>query len=185
MVDLLALASRSTSHRPSCPEARRAMPRYRPGTGCPARYRHGAVTLPRTSPRQRSGTVRTEVRRASWGGSPTPRPCSHPHDRPANRPAIRRGNRWHSSRAPAPLTLTLPKRGTGPVFRRHPPEGGLRQTRFRSRSALRSPVRGIPCRTHHPRSRGIFEFTGFSPELSRYPQETLVHPPFMHRVAHT
>ena len=39
MVDLLALASRSTSHRPSCPKARRAMPRYRPGTGYPARYR--------------------------------------------------------------------------------------------------------------------------------------------------
>ena len=38
------------------------------------RCRHGAVTLPRTGPTHRSGTVRTSARRASWGGSPMPRP---------------------------------------------------------------------------------------------------------------
>ena len=121
MVDLLALASRSTSHRPSCPEARRAMPRYRPGTGCPARYRHGAVTLPRTSPRQRSGTVRTVARRASWGGSPMPRPCSHP-------PTARRTGRpsdWESV-AFVPCTgsadADLAEAWNRPVFRRPHPE---------------------------------------------------------------
>ena len=50
----------------------------------------------------------------------------------------------------------------------------------RSRLALRFPVRLHTLRTHHRRSRGNSEFTGFSPELSRYPQETAIHPPFMH-----
>ena len=69
------------------------------------RSRHGAVTLPRTSPTHRSGTVRTSARRASWGGSPMLRPL------PLRTTARRTGRppevaRWHSSRAPAPLTPT-------------------------------------------------------------------------------
>ena len=87
------------------------------------RCRHGAVTLPRTSPRHRSGTVRTSARRASWGGSPCLGPAT-PSVRPANRATPRRWPWWHSSRAPASLTPTLPKLGPDRFPHSTPPEGG-------------------------------------------------------------
>jgi hypothetical protein len=89
---VLALASRSTSHRPSCPKAWRAMPRCRPGTGCPARCRHAVAPLPRTSPRHRHGAVRTAEPAEPVGVA---RRCSSARSttfpRPANRTTTRGG----------------------------------------------------------------------------------------------
>ena len=111
LVDLLALASRSTSHRPSCPEARRAMPRYRPGGRLPDSVPVTApFTLSRTSPRHRSDTVRTVNPEEPVGVAPRGLGPATPYDRPANRPAVRRGGWWHSSRAPVPLTPREPAR---------------------------------------------------------------------------
>jgi hypothetical protein len=68
------------------------------------------------------------------------------------------------------------------VLRRLPE--GTRQTQLRSRLALRFPVRRTSWWAHSPRSRAIFEFTGLSTKLSRYPQRHAIHPPFMHSDTH-
>jgi hypothetical protein len=82
---------RSTSHRPSCPKAWRAMPRCRPGPGCPARCRHGAP--------RRCGRVRgVDLHRKDLGPTsqlgwlPALRSKTIPYDRPANRWAARGGS---------------------------------------------------------------------------------------------
>ena len=46
---------------------------------------------------------------------------------------------------------------------------------------VRSPVRRIPSRTDNPRSRGIFESPGLSPNFFFNPQKCSRRPPFMHR----
>ncbi len=46
---------------------------------------------------------------------------------------------------------------------------------------VRSPVRRIPSRTDNPRSRGIFESPGLSPNFFFNPQKCSRLPPFMHR----
>ena len=151
------------------------------------RSRRGAVTLPRTSPRHRSGTARTVDPTSQLGWLPGASALVTPTDRPANRPATRGDGWWHSSRAPAPLTPTsCPKQGGPDRFPWTAPRRVIpTDSAPRPRSALRSPVRRTDCPMHHTRSRGIFQFTGKSPELSRYPQETPRHPPFMHTVAHS
>jgi hypothetical protein len=113
MVDLLALASRSTSHRPSCPKARRAMPRCGPVSGCPARCRHDAVTLPRTGPGHRSGAVRTAAPPSQLGWLAGGTGPTTTFLRPANRSGSRGGSVL-TLPVPMPLTTTLPKRGPGP-----------------------------------------------------------------------
>jgi hypothetical protein len=78
MVDLLALASRSTSHRPSCPKVRRAMPRYRPGPRLPdplpSRRSHAA-------PDESVAPIRRREDRCTGyqlGWRPVHRPVVHP-----------------------------------------------------------------------------------------------------------
>ncbi len=46
---------------------------------------------------------------------------------------------------------------------------------------VRSPVRRIPSRMDNPRSRGIFESPGLSPNFFFNPQKCSRRPPFMHR----
>ena len=46
---------------------------------------------------------------------------------------------------------------------------------------VRSPVRRIPSRRNNPRSRGIFESPGLSPNFFFNPQKCSRRPPFMHR----
>ena len=46
---------------------------------------------------------------------------------------------------------------------------------------VRSPVRRIPSRMNNPRSRGIFESPGLSPNFFVNPQKSSRRPPFMHR----
>ncbi len=46
---------------------------------------------------------------------------------------------------------------------------------------VRSPERASVNTAHNPWSRGIFEFTGLSPKLSRYPQDFFGRPPVAHR----
>ena len=65
---------------------------------------------------------------------------------------------------------------------------GVGWTADRSRSPLlTAPVRmrcseRLSVKTlQNPRSRGIFQFTGLSPELSRYPQDSFHRPPDPHR----
>lgn len=71
LIDLLALAFRSfSSHRPSCPEARRAMSRCEPGVPV-ARPRCPQVTSPSPRPgcpSRRSGAMGDPLPTASWGG---------------------------------------------------------------------------------------------------------------------
>lgn len=145
---------RSTSHRPSCPKARRAMPRFRPGRSV-ARPRCRRMSLPARP----VGVARRSLH------------PSTPHVCPANRPAARCGSVAFVP-APMPLTPTLPKRGAGPFSVDASPEGEPSPGSFPSpgwRCAFRygAHVAG----SHRPWSRGIFQFTGFSPELSRYAQE--------------
>ena len=90
MVDLLALAFRSTSHRPSCPKARRAMPRSgpvpvtRPVT---ARCSHAAPDKSEATIWHREDRGPT----SQLGWLPGASALLHASDRPANRPAIRHG----------------------------------------------------------------------------------------------
>jgi hypothetical protein len=46
---------------------------------------------------------------------------------------------------------------------------------------VRSPERASVKTPENPRSRGIFKFTGLSPKLSRYPQDSSRRPPVAHR----
>jgi hypothetical protein len=114
MVDLLALASRSTSHRPSCPKARRAMPRCRPGHRLPgplpSRCSHAAPDRSGAPLRRREDRCSAEpvgvARR--WH---RPRPPRSSDRRTGRSPEVAR---WLIFPAPMPLTTTLPKRGSGP-----------------------------------------------------------------------
>ncbi len=147
MVDLLALASRSTSHRPSCPKARRAMPRSgpvpvtRPVT---ARCSHAAPDKSEATIWHREDRGPT----SQLGWLPGASALLHTFRPPGEPAGLPMWNRWHSSRAPAPLTLTLPKRGTGPVFRRTHPEvdptdsasGPGQRCAFRYGAYLREPI---------------------------------------------
>ena len=132
MVDLLALASRSTSHRPSCPKARRAMPRCRPGRRLPGPLPSRCVTLPRTSPTHRSWHREDRrPRRASWGGSPDASGPCHPA-RPTGEPVGR--PRWLGGDL-VPCTGSAdvdPCRSSEDrtVSRPTPPGGDSRQTRI-------------------------------------------------------
>ncbi len=151
LVDLLALASRSTSHRPSCPEARRAMPRYRPGRRLPGPV---AVMAPSRCPGQVRDTEpapRRPLPGAPVGVAHHSTARAPPRARPANRSATRCSHGGNSSRAPEPLTPTLPEgvgRGRFPLST--PPEGGSCRLGPPSRSALRSPVRGHTLPTASP-----------------------------------
>ena len=164
MVDLLALASRSTSHRPSCPKARRAMPRCRPGHRLPgplpSRRSHAAPD------KSEAPIWHREDRRPDEPVGVAPRRLGPAPLRPTARRTGRPPEvaRWHSSRAPAPLTPTLPKRGTGPVFRRTHPEVDPTDSAPRSRSALRSPVRGTPCTDASPQVKSVLSNSQGSPQ---------------------
>ena len=185
MVDLLALASRSTSHRPSCPKARRAMPRCRPGHRLPgplpSRRSHAAPDKSEAPIRHREDRRADEpvgVARRSPRPVP-PRPTARRTGRPSE------VARWHSSRAPAPLTPTLPKRGPGPF-------SGVRHPKVTS-ARLGSPVPvGVALsgteHTLHGRitpGQGLFFNSQGSPQ--NFPvthRKRCVHPPFMHSVVH-
>ena len=111
---------------------------HRPGTGCPARYRTAHSRRPsrgRPGLRENRG-----FDQPVGGGSPRlgPRPPTRTTAR-RNRPAIRLGIGGIRPVHRLPLTLTLPKRGTGPVFRPPHPEVDRDRPASRSRSALRSP----------------------------------------------
>ena len=70
----------------------------------------------------------------------------------------------------APIPLSPPRRcGLG---RSPPPHRSV---------GVRSPERASVNTAQNPRSRGIFEFTGLSPKLSRYPQDLLHRPLVAHR----
>ena len=172
MVDLLALASRSTSHRPSCPKAGGRCRVVGPVPGCPARCRHDVEPLPRASPGHRSGAVRTAptLRQLGWLTLASARATPlRPPGEPAGHP------RWLGGIRPCTVSADadLAEAWVRTVFRPPPPEGDLRQTRLPG-PGRRCAVRyGAHIATpHHPRSRGISQYTGFSPELSRYAQET-------------
>jgi hypothetical protein len=131
MVDLLALASRSTSHRPSCPKAWRAMPRCRPGLRLPgplpSRCSHAAPDRSEAPLRRREDRCSAKpVGVARRGTGPTTTLL-----RPANRSGSRGGSVL-TLPVPMPLTTTLPKRGSGPF-------SGVRHPKVTS-SRLGSPV---------------------------------------------
>jgi hypothetical protein len=128
------------------------MPRYRPGCRLPDSVPVTVpFTLPRTSPTHRSDTVRTSYSERQLGWPPEdsalpPRPTDRRTGPPSD-VAIW----WRSSRAPIPLAPRRPAR-----FPPRSPEGNPDRLGFRSRLALRFPVRGTPSRTHHRRSRPKF-----------------------------
>ena len=129
MVDLLALASRSTSHRPSCPKAWRAMPRCRPGLRLPgplpSRCSHAAPDRSEAPLRRREDRCSAEpvgvARR--WH-----RPDHHvpPPGEPGGLP------RWLGADSPCTDAADddLAEAWARTVFRRPPPEGDLFQTRL-------------------------------------------------------
>jgi hypothetical protein len=129
MVDLLALASRSTSHRPSCPKAWRAMPRCRPGLRLPgplpSRCSHAAPDRSEAPLRRREDRCSAEpvgvARR--WH-----RPDHHvpPPGEPVGLP------RWPGVDSPCTDAADddLAEAWVRTVFRLPPPEGDLDQTRF-------------------------------------------------------
>ena len=182
MVDLPALASRSTSHRPSCPKARRAMPRCRPGSRLPG-------PLPSRRRAAAPGKPGAPIRRREDRSDAAPVGVAHPRcgpstpsDRPANRPAIRGGSVAFVP-APSPLTSTLPKRGSGPF-------SGLRHPKVTS-ARLGSPVpvgvalsgTGHTLRHRITPGQGVFRKTQGSPQ--NFPvthRKRACHPPFMHSV---
>jgi hypothetical protein len=120
MVDLLALASRSTSHRPSCPKAWRAMPLFGPVPGCPVRCRHVVVPSLRASPGPRTGAVRAAapVRQLGWHTLASARfHLIEPSGEPVGPPM------WIGGIRPCTVSadVDLPKRGPGPFSGgRHP-----------------------------------------------------------------
>ncbi len=150
-IDLPALAlSPISSHRPSCPKARRAMPRE--WSGLPvARPRHHQSRCPG----RRLG--RLPARRPDHG------PVAHRHPEVPVCPVVR--DPWRlvpagspsrtSSRSPIPVASR--PRLTVPVPR---PLG------------VCSPALTTLWTTRNPRSRGIFESPGLSPDFLRHPQES-------------
>jgi hypothetical protein len=171
LVDLLALASRSTSHRPSCPEARRAMPRSRPGRRLPDPV---AVTVP---PRRSDGSETPSQHRedrcpaSQLGWLPVPRPgLPRVLDRRTGRPP------GAATVAFVPCTRAAdpnlyPKAWNGAVFRsRHHPKVTPADSDPRPGRRCARRYEGTHCPRHHRRSSTIFESTRFSPELLRYPQ---------------
>ena len=92
----------------------------------PGPFPRGALTLPRTSPRQRSGTVKTVARRASWGGRPAPRPVLTPC-RPPGEPAGLRVRSVAFVPCTGSADTDLAEAWNRPVFRRSPPGGATRQ----------------------------------------------------------
>jgi hypothetical protein len=109
----------STSHRPSCPRARRAMPRSRPGLRLPGPFPSRFLRRP-GQVRGAVLVVMSRPRRASWGGSPLPEPCqpSTTHRQAGRSPPT--DVWWHSSlcrlrwRRPAPRRSEV--RGSEPVL---------------------------------------------------------------------
>ena len=116
--------------------------------------------------------------------------------------ATRRRHRPGLTRRPPRLPVTLADSSLPPTSRRSSPARSEvavntvhapiplspRERRGLGRSPLltapvgvRSPERGSVKSLQNPRSRGILKFTGLSPELSCYPQDSFCRPPPAHR----
>lgn len=117
---------RSTSHRPSSPKAWRAMPRYRPGAGCPVRSRPGVPRPPRANPARTSEPSGSAASFEPPVGVATRRVAACLGSAPG-KPECLPESDGSSSRAPGPL-----------------------------RRNVRSPVRGTPSRIASPQVKGEF-----------------------------
>lgn len=177
MVDLLALASRSTSHRPSCPKARRAMPRCRPGSRLPgplpSRRRAAAPGKPGAPNRRRED-------RCADAPVGVAHPCLGPFHplRPSGEPA---GHpRWLGGIRPCTVSadVDLAEAWVRTVFRCPPPEGDLHQTRLPG-PGRRCAVRyGGQIATRITPGQEVFSYAQGSPQ--RFPV-THRNPGFIHR----
>ena len=156
---------RSTSHRPSCPKARRAMPRCRPGHRLPgplpSRRRHADPGKPGPSIGPREDRTDSEP-----VGVARPRcdPCRpiRPTGEPAGPP------RWLGGIRPCTVSAdaVVPKRGSGPFSDLHHPEVASVRLAPRSPSALRCPVRRTHCRVASPQVKGYFAMHRVLPRTS-------------------
>ena len=155
VVEVRALACVRPIHRPLTPRGWRAMPRFGPVPVA----RSVPVPALRCSPR--ANPVRTSQ----------PSGCGRSFEAPVGvvLPAI---SACSCRRSPASRLVASRAMNRCLVSR----------FRFAEACALRyeAYLRG----GHRPRSRGISESTGFSPELPRYPQESSRHPLVLHRVSH-
>ncbi len=139
-------------------------PHRSPAAGCPVPSERSSRPPFPTSPEggRRPGLTRRPPRSpATFADSSLP---------PSSRrsPAARSEVAVNTVRAPTPLSLREAV-WAGP---KPPPHRSV---------GVRSPERASVNTAHNPRSRGIFEFTGLSPELSRYPQDSFRRPPVAHR----
>ncbi|CAN5826620.1 hypothetical protein BH18ACT2_BH18ACT2_23860 [soil metagenome] len=161
------------SHRPSCPQARRAMPRYRPGRrlpgSLPSRHLHAAPDESETSSRHRED----RDPKSQLGWLPTPRPELH------REPGRRTGQPPDAATvAFIPCTDSADddlarRRGTRPFSALNTTRRQLLQTRTPSRSALRSPVRGETLPQASPQVKQYFRIHTVLPRTFSLPPSGL------------
>lgn len=153
---------------PSVARRRRACPvvsPYRsPAAGCPVPLERSSRPPSPTSPEggRRSGLTRRPPR--------SPEAFADSSSLPASRrsPTARSEVAMNTVRAPNPLS---PREQCGLG----------RSPLLTAPVGVRCPERGSVKTSDNPWSRGIFEFTGLSPKLSRYPQDSCRRPPVAHR----
>ena len=182
-----------------------------PCPGCPDQ-RPGAVHADPVARAIARWRLRTEGSSGAVGVPPWPRPVPRCPWPPASRRPVA-SKRCPSARRPGCPVLVaseLPLRSPPPVARvlvasergfsprpespppREPepfsaslsPEASFGGLGHLAPVGVRSPVRRIPSRTNNPRSRGIFESPGLSPNFFFNPQKSSRRPPFMHRDVH-
>ena len=95
---------------------------------------------------------------------------------PPRLPGARRFRAWLHAPPESP-----PPREPEPFSPSLGPKALLRRLGHPVPVGVRSPVRRIHSRMHNPRSRGIFESPGLSPNFFFNPQNFFGRPPFVHR----
>lgn len=194
LVDLLALAFCSTSHRPSCPRARRAMPRCRPGSRLPGPFpsrflrRPGRIRgddLPVRTP--------TSPSQLGWLAAAGTRAIrARPPGEPFGRPRLASVVLNPVCRLRFTSTCPPPERGTGAGLVSVVPSWSKLPAGATDRFPV--PVGVALSGTQHtlanasPQVKGYFSVHRVLPRTSslppRSPPSSTVHPPFVHKVVH-